>query len=336
MQRRAFLGGLSLLVPGCAPLVQTAGNPGGDFLGPRLEEDAFISFDGVRLPMTVWPAKGEPRGVIVALHGMNDYAGAFVLAAPIWAELGFTTYAYDQRGFGRAPHRGVWGGERLMTEDLRTAAALVRARHPAAVLAVVGESMGGAVAVCAFASRRPPTADRLVLIAPALWGAGSQAWIYRTTLWLGARTIGSTILRLPDTVYERIRASDNDVHLYRMGADPNMIFSTRIDTLDGLVALMHRASERMPHVKRPPPVLYCYGGKDQIIAAEPSFRAARSLKPGDRSAFYPHGFHMLTRDLAGFRVSRDIAGFIRDPAAPLPSGAGPIPGAPLVAGAREA
>jgi alpha-beta hydrolase superfamily lysophospholipase len=34
---------------------------------------------------------------------MNDYAEAFTLAAPIWAEEGITTYAIDQRGFGRSP-----------------------------------------------------------------------------------------------------------------------------------------------------------------------------------------------------------------------------------------
>jgi acylglycerol lipase len=229
-----------------------------------------------------------------------------------------------------------------MTEDLRTLAALVRARHPQAVLAVVGESMGGAVAICAFASDRPPTADRLVLIAPALWGPRSQAWLYERTLWLGAYTVGGLTVRPPDALLRRIRASDNTEHLYRMGADPNIIFRTRIDTLYGLVGLMRRAAERMPFVHRPPPVFYAYGRNDQIIAPEPSFRAAAALKPGDRSAWYRDGWHMLTRDLQGERVTRDIAAFLRDPSAPLPSGAPPIPAragrrtAALVAGAPEA
>jgi hypothetical protein len=43
---------------------------------------------------------------------------------------------------------------------------------------------------------------------------------------------------------------------------------------------------------------------------------------------YENGWHMLTRDLQGEIVTRDIAAYIRDPGAPLPSGAPPIPVAP--------
>ena len=163
----------------CAPLVQTAGRPPLGFSGPRLEADRFISFDGTALGLSRWEAKGEPWAVIIGLHGMNDYGNAFWMAGPWWAERGVTTYAYDQRGFGRSPERGVWGGEALMTEDLRTICALARKQHPHAVIAVVGESMGGAVAIDAFASDRPPDADRLVLLAPAVWGWSSQPAVNR-------------------------------------------------------------------------------------------------------------------------------------------------------------
>ena len=39
---------------------------------------------------------------------------------------GHRCVAYDQRGFGRSPQRGIWAGDGLMTEDLRTLTALVR------------------------------------------------------------------------------------------------------------------------------------------------------------------------------------------------------------------
>ena len=80
--------------------------------------------------------------MIVGLHGMNDYANAFHLAGPWWAAQGVTTYAYDQRGFGRSPQRGVWGGAELMAEDLRTVTALVRQRHPHALIVVAGDQHG--------------------------------------------------------------------------------------------------------------------------------------------------------------------------------------------------
>jgi alpha-beta hydrolase superfamily lysophospholipase len=276
--------------------------------------------------LTVWPtADGrEPWAVIVGLHGMNDYAEAFTLAAPVWAAAGVETWAYDQRGFGRSPNRGVWGGEALMVEDLRVFCRLVRERRPGAVLAVVGESMGGAVAIAGFASERPPAADRLVLSAPAVWGWGDQPLLYRTTLWLGAHTIPSRSVSPPPFVQRRIRASDNIEHLRRMGRDRNMIFRTRIDTIYGLVSLMQRARESVGRMKAPP-TLMLYGANDQVIPPEPSVAAAVALPRGARTALYPQGFHMLTRDLQGEVVSRDILAFLTDPQGPLPSGAPPIP-----------
>lgn len=334
MRRRALLAGLAGAGAGalsaCAPTVQRAGSPGEGFAGPAIlngPEPAFVAHDGTRLGLTIWPAVGEPWAVVVGLHGMNDYAEAFTLAAPIWAAAGVTTYAYDQRGFGRSPERGVWGGEALMTEDLRTLTKLVRARHPAATLAVAGESMGGAVAISAFASDRPPVADRLVLIAPAVWGWGSQPLLYKTTLWLGAHTIGGRNVSPPDWAVRKIVACDNIEHLRRMGRDRNMLFRTRIDAIYGLVSLMQAAQDRIGQMKGSP-ALFAYGANDDIIPEAPALQAAAKLRPTDRSAYYARGYHMLTRDLQGAVVCEDVLAFLRDPAAALPSGAPVVPGAP--------
>jgi hypothetical protein len=57
-----------------------------------------------------------------------------------------------------------------------------------------------------------------------------------------------------------------------------------------------------------------------------------------RLALYPDGYHMLTRDLQGETVWRDIDTWLADPKAPLPSGAddgqakaGACPGPPSCA-----
>jgi acylglycerol lipase len=309
-----------LLLGACAPLaVQRAGLPPQGFQGPRFEADWVVSFDGARLGLSRWEAKEEPWAVVVALHGMNDYANAFHLAAPGWAERGITTYAYDQRGFGRSPERGIWGGEDLMTEDLRTVAALARARHPKAVLVVLGESMGGAVAATAFASDRPPVADRLVLLAPAVWGWKTQPLPYRTLLWFAARVNGETVYRPPRWLTSRVSPSDNREELIAMGRDPLMIWGARSDTLHGLVSLMDRASEAV--ARAPPRTLYLYGAKDEIIPKRATYRAVEKLPAQVRSAYYANGWHLLTRDRQRAAVIADIEAFIRDPDAPLPSGA---------------
>jgi acylglycerol lipase len=324
---------LASLAAACAPTLQTAARPDAAFAGPRLEPNAFVSFDGTRLGLTRWDAAasgeggGQPWAVIVGVHGMNDYANAFHLAAPWWAAHGVTTLAYDQRGFGRSPHRGVWAPDALRVEDLRAIVALARAQWPHATIAVAGESLGGAVAIEAFASRRPPVADRLILLAPAVWGWRDQPVSYRLALWIATRLAPAKVFTPPSFVTSRIWASDNHEELYAMGRDPLMIWGARTDALYGLVDTMQRAQDdagRLGGI----PTLWMYGAHDEIIPLAATRSAVRRLPLAVRTAWYADGWHLLLRDVHADRVWGDTLAFIRDPAAPLPSGAPSIPAEP--------
>jgi alpha-beta hydrolase superfamily lysophospholipase len=327
MKRLAVLLLLSFVAACATPIVQRPLSPTPEFSGPRLEADRFVSFDGARLGLTHWDvAGGEPWAVIVGVHGMDDYANAFHLAAPYWASQGIATYAYDQRGFGRSPQRGVWGGDALFTEDLRTLTALVRARFPHAIIAVAGESLGGAVAIEAFASDRPPAADRLILLAPAVWGWSSQPLAYKIALQAAAHLAPAKVFDPPSFVTEHISASDNIPELIAMGKDPLMLWGARSDALYGLVTTMQHASDEVGEVRAQ--TLMLLGGHDEIIPRKPALAAARHLPPAARTADYADGWHLLLRDKQAKNVWDDVAAYLRDPAAPLPSGAPPISGAP--------
>jgi acylglycerol lipase len=330
MRRRALLTFAAALAA-CVPSVQRAERPSASFEGPRITQNGFFSFDGAWLAMQRWtPPEGAPvKAAIVALHGMNDYSQAFSTAGPYWAGQGVATYAYDARGFGRSPNRGVWAGERLLTEDLRTLAILVGRAHPGVPVAVVGDSMGAATAIAAFGSDRPPAADRLILVAPAVWGWSTLPDHYAATLWLGAHTLPRRPVTPPRRVQRKIQASDNIEMLRALGRDPNMLFDTRIDAIYGLVSLMESASRKAG--KLAVPTLFLYGAKDQIIPRASAETAARRLPATSRTALYANGYHMLLRDLQAPVVWRDIAAFIADPSAPLPSGAPPL----IAAGAKS-
>src|SRR5262249_20861526 len=147
----------------------------------------YITRDGERLGLMHWDA-ATPKAVIVGLHGMSDYSNAFAMPGPWWAAHGITTYAYDQRGFGRSLEPGIWPGSDLMRRDLEDFVDVVRARHPGLPVFVLGESMGGAVAMAAFASSTRPKADGIILVAPAVWGRKSMPFSYRLASWLMAHT----------------------------------------------------------------------------------------------------------------------------------------------------
>ncbi|GAM99941.1 lysophospholipase [alpha proteobacterium U9-1i] len=307
------------LLSACVPTVQRAHSPLATYEGPRFDVAAhkFYSFDGAELGLSAWTPDAEPWAVIIGLHGMNDYAEAFYLSGPWFAERGVATYAYDARGFGRSPRRGVWGGQRLMTEDVRTAVAAARRLHPHAKIAVVGDSMGAATAIATFGAPDAPAIDRLILVAPAVWGWSTLPEHYAATLWVGAHTFPWRPVSAPRNVQRRIVPSDNREMLRRIGRDQNMIFRTRIDAVYGLVGMMETASRRSSNLNGD--VAFLYGARDQIIPRASALRAARRLPETARTAVYAEGYHMLLRDLGREVVFNDILSFLQEPSAPFPS-----------------
>ena len=285
----------------------------------------MLAHDGARLGLTVWspPPGVSPAHVIVGIHGMNNYAGEFRLAAPEWAAQGRAVYAYDQRGFGRSAGRGFWPDEELMREDLRTAVSLARARHPGATLTVIAISMGAAVAITAFASQRPPDADRLILSGPGLRGWGALSPAFKGALKLMTALSPALIVRPPSLVKPRM--SDNAAFIDLQDADPLHSKENRVDQITGAVTVMERAHEVAALLPSTLPILAAYGAHDRVVPPEGPRRTVKRFPSHVRTVYYPDGYHVLLSDHQRGRVIADYAAFMDNPAASLPSGCGEWP-----------
>jgi len=261
--------------------------------------------DGFVLSMSQWQAPNADI-VIIALHGMNDYGQFIEQGAKNWQSHGITTYAYDQRGFGRTEGNGRWPGHEVMAEDARTFIALVRQKHPTARVYLMGESMGAAVAMVAAGGRAEPIADGIILVSPALWGWSNLDVIKRSALWImmqiapGSRLTGRGL---------NIKPSDNETMLIALGRDPYVIKATRIDAVNGLVDLMEAAWQSAPAVNTPAMVLYATD--DEVVPSEPIAQATAKLPIKPRVACFGDGFHMLLRDLQAQRTWDAIEAFTR-------------------------
>jgi acylglycerol lipase len=296
----------ALVLAACAPSFGPAVT--GSF-PPSVGDDVLTARDGTRLPLRRWDAAGgKPRAVIVALHGMSDYSNAFDMPGKVWAKLGITTLAYDQRGFGKNENPGVWVGADAMRSDLNDALAAARARYPGVPVFALGESMGGAVVLSGLGSGQRPVADGVILVAPAVWSRGDMPMLYRVALFLGAHVLPNMIL--PNSAAGRVKkivASDNIPMLIALGKDPLFQKETRTATLYGLVNLMDEARTAPERIATAPPILFLYGANDQIIPKEPTEAVIAALGDKAKVKRYEHGYHMLLRDLEGESVDRDIA-----------------------------
>jgi alpha-beta hydrolase superfamily lysophospholipase len=300
-----------LCLPACGPRVQDFGPV---LASPQLTDDQFVTGDGVKLPVKTWRAVGEAEAVIIALHGFQMYSGHFQDAGPWWAKNGITTIAYDQRGHGGAPERGIWGGVEALTSDAAEIVAAASQKYPGKPVYLLGASMGGAV-VLTSASRHDLQAEGIILIAPAVWGGDAMHPVARTSIWLAAHVMPWNHASASDI---RRQASDNIPMLKANGRDKMNVFQTRFDTLYGLTELMAAGFDASAEVAIPALVLY--GEKDEIIPAGPVFRAAGRLPGRPRFVKYPEGWHMLLRDLQAETVWRDVAAWVKNRQVSLPSG----------------
>lgn len=286
---------------------------------PQLAAGQFLTADDVTLPVIKWLPEGPPRAVLVGVHGFDDYSRAFAYMAPFLAKRGIAVYAYDQRGFGAAPHRGLWPGTDKLVRDLRLFTKLIKGRYPGTPVYWLGHSMGAAVVILAAARSPRPPVKGLILAAPAVWGEDTLNPFYRFVLWTGAHTLPWLNV---SAGHLNIQVSDNIEVLKKLSRDPLMIHTSRLDTLYGLVGLMDRALAASDRVKLP--VLVQYGLRDQVIPRRSVCSMIARMPDHPTVAFYPRGYHLLMRDLHAEQVWEDESAWLRG--RPVASAGGTVAG----------
>lgn len=296
-------------------------DPGSLRWTPELHPTHFATRDGLSLPYRVWPVKdGSPKAIIVALHGFNDYSSFFNDPATFMQSHGIISYAYDQRGFGGSGFRGRWFETARYRIDARDFTQLIADKHPGVPLYLLGESMGGAVAMTMLSELDTPWVNGAILSAPAVWGRESMPWAQSALLWLSAHTMPSVPMSGRGL---KIQPSDNIEMLIALGRDPLIIKGTRVDAINGLVDLMDEALASSRDFRNPSLILY--GGRDEIVKAGPTRmmfdRLPKDARDRHQIAIYPKAYHMLLRDLDAETVWGDIVSWTEAPNKHLPSGA---------------
>ena len=286
---------LGLVASGCAPSVIERGPAVAE---PALERAAFTAEDGARFRVRSWLPAEAPWALVIGVHGINDRSLAFEAPAAVWRAEGVAVYAFDQRGFAQSPGRGYWPGTDNLVQDLTLFARLLRARFPETPIFLLGESMGGGVALVTAAGAARAVVDGAVLVAPAAVAWETLPLYWRGPLWVLAHTVpwfptSGRGLELQPT---------DNIEVWReMSADPDIIRETRIDALYGLARLTDAAARAAGEVRLPLLVLY---GRQDVFVRNWMFAdlEARLPKEGVELEIYEEGYHWLLRDLGAEQV----------------------------------
>jgi len=293
----------------CSPKLATS--PSSSYSSPHITEHTFVSFDNTELPLRMWLPVEEIKGVVIAVHGFNDYSNFIKDSASFFNTRKLALYAYDQRGFGKSKTRGRWSGWQAMTDDLASFVTVIKQVYPDTPVYILGDSMGGAVAIVTMTQNDRPDVNGVILVAPAVWTRSEMPFYQRLALWIAAHTVpwekvtGQSL---------GITASDNIEMLRKLGKDPFVIKETRIGVLYGLSNLMDKAFDSAERFRASS--LMLYGEKDEIIPREPVLDFYKRLPVASqdqkRLILYENGYHMLLRDLQSAEVMTDIVEWIND------------------------
>lgn len=268
-----------------------------------VRERVLVMADGFRLPLISWHPPGPPIATMIALHAFGDFRLAFAEAGPALARRGFLVHAYDQRGFGDTDGCGSWHGWRLLVRDLRAVIQLLRPGDGTRMF-LLGESMGGAVALVTAARFRPEAVDGLILVEPAV-----RRGVRLRLMWDVA--IGTLAFLAPGYARRLSRgahAQFSPIARERLSGDPRIVRFIRADAYKGLLSLADAASASARRLRVP--TLFLYGRADGIIPLRLFERAVRDLRPLVTAIRYPQAPHLLLQTSGLERVLDDVCAWL--------------------------
>ena len=148
----------------CAGMFSTLASSGKD-----AQNDAAASASANMAPCIQWTNPlGKPRFALLCIHGLGLYSKSYENFGKRISRHGAAVYAIDVRGFGswmQAQGKAQLDFKGCL-QDIKTALDSIHAAQPGLPVFLLGESMGGAIALRA-ASMYPESIDGLISSVPA-------------------------------------------------------------------------------------------------------------------------------------------------------------------------
>ncbi len=287
---------------------------------PAIRE--FTASDGCRIRFRHWPAI-EPRGIVIALHGIQSHSGWYKYSSRRMAEAGFDVWFMDRRGSGRNGfQRGHTIHAMRLIHDVRALTQLARHEHQqqsgvALPLTLMGISWGGKLAAAA-AGLFPAEFDRLALLYPGLVPRIRPTW------W---QTFKLNIARKFDIIRRDIPIPLRDPALFTNSPEWQKFIADDPLVLQTVSSSFLNAGRELDRIVRThatlirQPTLLMLAGNDEIIdnrrtwallAKLPARRLAKLVYPDachtlefepDRDRIFTDLIHWLNMEVSGFRHS---------------------------------
>jgi len=153
-------------------------------------EGKFQGAGELELYYQCWHPEELARAAIAIVPGLGDHSGRYMNIGNHLVPRGYAIYVFDLRGNGRSPgQRGYIKDWKEFREDVVCFLALIRDREPHTPIFLLGESLGGVIAL-EYCLKCPQGLSGLICAAPALGEIGIHRF-----LWMLARLLNRVLPR---------------------------------------------------------------------------------------------------------------------------------------------
>lgn len=238
---------------------------------------------------------GRPKAILLCVHGLGLHSGSYEQFAKTMTARGYSVYAVDVRGFGS--WMAAKGREKCdfkhCSDDVVSTLNVLRMANPGVPVFLLGESMGGAIALD-VASEYPTLIDGLISAVPAAERFKSKRTDLKVFLHL---LTGNRKMNVEQTVVNQATADPNlreewkDDPLDRMQLSAGELMQFQAFMNDN-----HERAKKIDHM----PVLLVQGGKDKLVKAEGTEEIFKDLVTPDKKLAMVNGAEHLVYEEGQF------------------------------------
>jgi acylglycerol lipase len=260
----------------------------------------FINQKGLHIFYRNWVPEGQPKGIVLIIHGLNSHSGYYLDFATQLKENGFEVYAMDLAGRGRSE------GERYYIADYHDVLAdidllmdIARSACPSRPVFIFGHSAGGVFA-SAYAVQNQPKLHGLISESFA-FQIPAPAFALAAIKFL-ARIIPHTrLVKLNNQDFSRDQS-----FVFKMDNDPLLENEKQpAKTMQQLLLAAEYLKKEMPAIKLP--VMILHGTADKATEPAGSEYFMKHVSSADKQLkLYEGHYHDLLNDKYNGIIVRDI------------------------------
>ena len=247
-----------------------------------MEEAVFRGSEG-DVFYRVWRPDGEPRRLVVIVHGYAEHGGRYAHVAETLASRGAAVCAPDHIGHGQSEgERALIVDFEHVVDDLHALVGIVSGEYPGLPMVMAGHSMGGLL-TGRYAERYPEELAGVTFLGAVL---GDWHWA-RDVLEQG----------IPDEPSDPAGMSRDPETAHAYAADP-LVYSGsyKRPLLEAEVVALDRFNAELDRITMP--VLFLHGEADPFVPYRTSLAAVKRMPTRDLTVrVYPEARHELVNEL---------------------------------------